>query len=146
MKKLVQDVVYYREDGTVSSVSRTEREFFATPSGRDTSELVESRITVEDHAATLGLAEAKMHRRVAELEEQIVTEREGAAVEKKQLHDQITKLSNTAENAGRIIGAVLQADAEWNAKMAPLLKFNAMRKEPPPPSEPSAVREGSISK
>lgn len=70
---LISDTIHYREDGTVSSVTRVVREAFKTPSGRDVTEDLTSTVTVADLTEALdgsyGVAEATN----AELERKIAS-------------------------------------------------------------------------
>lgn len=135
-------------------ISRYDDGSFASAREQVTTEIVEdgkvlSGMTVWEPIADLDtfkkqLGEAAVEQRehVDRVEAKILEERASAENEKNQLREQIAKLSNTAAAAGQIIGAVLQADAEWNAKLAPLLKLNGAR----PPQQAPQTEEAAVSK
>jgi hypothetical protein len=81
---LISDTLNYREDGTVSGVTRVMRDTYTTPSGREMSEDVSSVVALADVTAGLDAAYAQFDAHNRALEQQIIDEREAAAADKAQ--------------------------------------------------------------
>lgn len=109
---LISDTIYYRGDGTVSSVVRTIRETFTKPSGAQATEDVESPVSLEALTEHLGGAYANMDSHNKALEAQIATEREAAASDKEALRAELQGQLDTLRTA------VEEADAAWTERMA----------------------------
>lgn len=76
---LLHDTIYYRADGTISSIQRVTRETFTKPSGAQASEDLTSEVSLDTLRQHLGEAYANMDAHNRNLEAQIERERQAAA-------------------------------------------------------------------
>lgn len=110
--KLISDTLHYREDGTVSGVTRVQREEFKTPSGRTQTEDVASDIKLEALTETLGGAAATAEARATELEELIAAERASVEADQvKPLLERIKALSAEKAELEAVLAKVQKAIA-----------------------------------
>lgn len=110
---LISDTLSYRPDGTVSGVTRVQRETFTTPSGREQTEDVSSIVTLEDVGKVLDASYAEHATHNAALEQQIVDEREAAAA------DKAAAVQAAADASAQALAALNAAhDVDWRRMTA----------------------------
>lgn len=103
------DTIYYRADGTISSIIRRETVTFTGPKGETFDRDTEKTIELSDITDILDPAYASFDAHNKTLEAQIVTERETAATEKQEA------IRQTAEAGERDKAAALRALEERHA-------------------------------
>jgi len=101
---IISDTIYYREDGTVSSVVRASREVFTSPkSGKDVSEDITEVVSIDAVQEGLGDSYGKTEDRIAALEQQIADERTAAEEAVKTLTDEkITLVCQLSDATARL--------------------------------------------
>ena len=77
--KILSDTIWYREDGTISSITRAKLDEFETPSGRSASEQINETISINVLQDQLGNACATYEQSIHELEARFNAEREQEA-------------------------------------------------------------------
>lgn len=107
---IISDTIYYREDGTVSSVVRASREVYKSPaSGKDVSEDVSAVVSIDEVQEGLGDSYGKTEDRIAALERQIADERTVAEETAKTLRDEKATLVRQLSDATARLAKVSEA-------------------------------------
>lgn len=110
MITVVSDTIFYRPDGSISSVMRTNLESFTTPSGKETSEQTTATIDIAEISAHVGGAAVTLEARIQELEGIIADHQKAAA----DAVAEVTAAKSELAEAKGVLAAVAAADAQWD--------------------------------
>lgn len=107
---ILSDTIYYRADGTVSSVQRVAREAFTKPSGAEAFEDVTSEVQLSALDAVLNPAYGGMDAHNKTLEAQIV-----------ELRDEVQRQTERANSAEGKLAQIAHLDRQYDEAAKPLL-------------------------
>lgn len=107
---ILSDTIYYRADGTVSSVQRVSRETFTKPSGAEAFEDVTSEVQLSALDALLNPAYGAMDAHNKSLEAQIV-----------ELREQVEEATARATEAEAKLTQIASMDRQYDEIVKPLL-------------------------
>lgn len=117
---IVSDTIFYRADGTVSTVQRVTRETFKTPSGREQSEDVTAEVplsAISEHMAG-PFAALDAHNR--DLEALIERERGEAKATIADMSTTLASVTQARNDAVTRLNALADLDRQYDVAAAPL--------------------------